>query len=52
MQIFNQNKYIFFLTFYLILSGCINESKADRDFNKIVESFTSKKTAFQRQVIG
>jgi len=48
MQIFNQNKYIFFLTFYLILSGCINESKTDRDFNKIVESFTSKKNNFSK----
>lgn len=48
MQIFNQNKYIFFLTFYLILSGCINESKTDRDFNKIVESFTSKKNRFSK----
>ena len=47
MKILNQNKYIFFLTFCLILSGCINESKTDREFNKIVESFTSKK-----QVIG
>ena len=48
MQIFNQNKYIFFLTFYLILSGCINESKRDRDFNKIVESFTNKKNNFSK----
>ena len=48
MQIFNQNKSIFFLTFYLILSGCINESKTDRDFNKIVESFTSKKNNFSK----
>ena len=48
MKIFNQNKYIFFLTFYLILSGCINESKTDRDFNKIVESFTSKKNNFSK----
>ena len=46
MKILNQNKYIFFLTFCLILSGCINESKTDRDFNKIVESFTSKKNNF------
>ena len=48
MQIFNQNKYIFFLTCFLILSGCINESKTDRDFNKIVESFTSKKNNFSK----
>ena len=48
MKIFDQNKYIFFLTFYLILSGCINESKTDRDFNKIVESFTSKKNNFSK----
>ena len=48
MKIFNQNKYIYFLTFYLILSGCINESKTDRDFNKIVESFTSKKNNFSK----
>ena len=48
MKIFNQNKYIFFLTFYLILSGCINESKTDREFNKIVESFTSKKNNFSK----
>ena len=48
MQIFNQNKSIFFLTFYLILSGCINESKRDRDFNKIVESFTNKKNNFSK----
>lgn len=48
MKIFNQNKYIFFLTFYLVLSGCINESKTDREFNKIVESFTSKKNNFSK----
>lgn len=48
MKIFNQNKYIFFLTFCLILSGCINESKTDREFNKIVESFTSKKNNFSK----
>ena len=48
MQIFNQNKYIFFLTCFLILSGCINESKTDRDFKKIVESFTSKKNNFSK----
>ena len=48
MKIFNQNKYIYFLTFYLILSGCINESKTDREFNKIVESFTSKKNNFSK----
>ena len=48
MQIFNQNKSIFFLTCFLILSGCINESKTDRDFNKIVESFTSKKNNFSK----
>ena len=48
MKILNQNKYIFFLTFYLILSGCINESKTDREFNKIVESFTSKKNNFSK----
>ena len=40
------NKFIFFLTFYLILSGCINESKTDGEFKKIVESFTSKKNNF------
>jgi len=40
------NKFIFFLTFYLILYGCINESKTDGDFKKIVESFTSKKNNF------
>ena len=40
------NKSIFFFTFYLILSGCINESKTDGDFEKIVESFTSKKNNF------
>ena len=48
MKILNQNKYIFFLTFCLILSGCINESKTDREFNKIVESFTSKKNNFSK----
>ena len=48
MQIFNQNKSIFFLTCFLILSGCINESKTDRDFKKIVESFTSKKNNFSK----
>ena len=48
MKILNQNKYIFFLTFYLVLSGCINESKTDREFNKIVESFTSKKNNFSK----
>ena len=48
MKIFNQNKYLFFLTFYLVLSGCINESKTDREFNKIVESFTSKKNNFSK----
>ena len=48
MKILNQNKYIFFLTFYFILSGCINESKTDREFNKIVESFTSKKNNFSK----
>ena len=40
------NKSIFFLTFYFILSGCINEYKTDGDFKKIVESFTSKKNNF------
>ena len=40
------NKFIFFLTFYFILSGCINEYKTDGDFKKIVESFTSKKNNF------
>jgi len=40
------NKSIFFFTFYFILSGCINESKTDGDFEKIVESFTSKKNNF------
>ena len=40
------NKSIFFFTFYFILSGCINESKTNGDFEKIVEFFTSKKNNF------
>ena len=33
------NKFIFFLTFYLILSGCINESKTDGEFKKKIDEY-------------
>ena len=52
MKIFDQNKYIFFLTFYLVLSGCINESKTDRSLTRLLNLLPVKKITFQRQVIG